>query len=248
MSENICDDEILITIAQRNKRRKLSEVMGSSYPYTNSHYFRDNGSSGSSGGVLDPTDRLVYELINYELNRHRFRPIERPICAKFQLTKRHLPDGPAMEALVNMHARSEGTSASFEYVRPRIKCRPGPNPSIIVTQKDRRVSGNVEDRLIYFPTSKGRLIFPDNRSHYCEGDYDPLKCLTVLLVNAELNRSEDRRFGSIHAIFELAGMYRQEDFSMEKLLQMYARSEGTDVTFEYYMPLPRSRTALFNRM
>jgi hypothetical protein len=68
-----------------------------------------------------------------------------------------------------------------------------------------------------------------------EDGSSPLESLTDLLVNVEANRQNrnGKQIGSIHATFDLIGKGRGYGIAMEELLKMYARSEQTDVTFEY---------------
>lgn len=71
-----------------------------------------------------------------------------------------------------------------------------------------------------------------NEHEGLEGGFNPLECLAYLLINIELNR-KDEQIGPIHATFELKGKSRQYGMPMEQLLKIYARSEKTDITFEY---------------
>jgi len=105
--------------------------------------------------------------------------------------------------------------------------------SIRVTQKREKskVLGVPVPFSSYF-VSNGNYSFSNGTGQGCEGAFGPLECLTDLLVNVELNRN-GKPIGPIHATFELIGDGRSCGLHMEKMLEMYARSEQTTVTFDY---------------
>lgn len=80
--------------------------------------------------------------------------------------------------------------------------------------------------------SNATYSFSNGDSSGNESPCNPLECLVELLVDAELNR-QGKQISPIHATFELPGESRQYGPLMEKILEMYARSEGTSVSFEY---------------
>tara|TARA_Y100000310_G_scaffold342214_1_gene444338 strand:- start:7074 stop:7430 length:357 start_codon:yes stop_codon:yes gene_type:complete len=73
-----------------------------------------------------------------------------------------------------------------------------------------------------------------------KSEHDPVRCLTDVLVTLELNEdgnSEGPQFGiERRPIGPIKGVFRSISESnyepMEKLLEIYARSQGTSVTFE----------------
>lgn len=105
--------------------------------------------------------------------------------------------------------------------------------TIRVTQRtDRQKLLGIPIPLSAQKVSNGQYMFSDGTGFGNESGLNPLECLVNLLVNAELNRN-GHRIGSIHAVLELPGMSRYYGLCMEKVLEIYARSEQTTVSVEY---------------
>ncbi len=87
--------------------------------------------------------------------------------------------------------------------------------------------------------SNGSYLYSDGTGYQCIGEFNPLECLNALLINAEFNRKEGLQ-GPIHAAFKVTTDSRSYVPSMEKVLEIYARSEHTAVTFEHKGQQPYS--------
>jgi hypothetical protein len=85
---------------------------------------------------------------------------------------------------------------------------------------------------VSYSVSNGDYSSPGRFQWVTECVSSPLECLTELLVNIESNR-DGKQIGPISATFDIIGEGRAYGIAMEEILKIYARSERTNVTFEY---------------